>query len=265
LISVMDDGKPKIMIGDPVFSLRSLTRISFCLLALASVDIPMASAARPYAVSRSVSRYRSPYYASANQQYRSRSSYRYSTGYPTGYSRNDAVSHSTYYGYGARRYNYRYRPTRLQPDIVTTGQITIDLTATRLSPAFPITVTITSIPAGFVTHGTRTLPVTVRLIQDIAVPMSPMEGVTVSLRAVMLLTGAAMSLTGAPTMVRPGRTLPAIMEIFTGPTALASGLIALPCMAALSFKLAITWATVAAVTIASGKRIPQSEQPDRVL
>ncbi len=156
-------------------------------------------------------------------------------------------------------------PTRLQPDIVTTGQITIDLTATRLSPAFPITVTITSIPAGFVTHGTRTLPVTVRLIQDIAVPMSPMEGVTVSLRAVMLLTGAAMSLTGAPTMVRPGRTLPAIMEIFTGPTALASGLIALPCMAALSFKLAITWATVAAVTIASGKRIPQSEQPDRVL
>lgn len=94
------------MIGSQVFSLRSFTRISFCLLALASVDIPTASAARPYSVSRSVSRYRSPYYASPNQQYRSRSAYRYSTGY----SRNYAVSHSTYYGYGARRYNYRYRP-----------------------------------------------------------------------------------------------------------------------------------------------------------
>ncbi len=106
MINVMDDGKPIIMIGGPVLSLRSVTRLILCCCVLAMIEVPTASAAHPYSISRSASRYRSSSYISASSRYRNRSYYRHSTGY----ARNRYARYSTFYGYGARRYNYRYRP-----------------------------------------------------------------------------------------------------------------------------------------------------------
>jgi hypothetical protein len=89
-----------------VVSLKSVTRICICLCALASIEFSTASAARPYAVSRSHSMHRSPYSSSAYARYRGHYGRRYSNSY----SRSRNATYSTFYGYGARRYNYRYRP-----------------------------------------------------------------------------------------------------------------------------------------------------------
>ena len=120
-------------------------------------------------------------------------------------------------------------------------------------------VTTTLIHNRFVIPGTRILPATARLLRESAVRTFPREGVTASLRAVMLPTGAAtlltgevMPLTGGLTMVLPGPTTPAISGIITAPA--ASGLIARPYMAALFSRPASIQATVAAVTTASGKQ-----------
>ena len=63
------------------------------------------------AASRSVSRYRSPSYSSSvSARYRNYSTNRYRYSPRSSYYRNYSLPRSTYYGYGARRYNYRYRP-----------------------------------------------------------------------------------------------------------------------------------------------------------
>lgn len=147
----------------------------------------------------------------------------------------------------------------LPPVIGTTDPATIVSTATRLSQAGLITAITRSTPAGISVPGTRTLPVTVRLSRDFKVVIFPMVAATVYSAAATRRCGAAIRLTGeltlqtgAPTMVLPGRTTPVITEAITD-SAAVSGLIARPCMAALRFSRAITWATTATAIIASGK------------
>ncbi|HAH43782.1 MAG TPA: hypothetical protein DCM07_02800, partial [Planctomycetaceae bacterium] len=82
-------------------SMRTLV-LGCCLLALTAWETSSVSAARPI----SVSRYHTPYSSSVYRRSPRYSTYRYSAGYPRNYSN----YRSTYYGYGARRYNYRYRP-----------------------------------------------------------------------------------------------------------------------------------------------------------
>ncbi|HCO23052.1 MAG TPA: hypothetical protein DIT97_08330, partial [Gimesia maris] len=83
------------------FSIRTFV-LGCCLLALAGLETSTALAARPI----SVSRYHRPYSSSVYRHSPRYSRYRYTSNYPRNYS----YYRSTFYGYGARRYNYRYRP-----------------------------------------------------------------------------------------------------------------------------------------------------------
>lgn len=82
-------------------AIRTLV-LGSCLLVLAGLETSTALAARPI----SVSRYHTPYSSSVYRYSPRYSRYRYTSNYPRNYS----YYRSTYYGYGARRYNYRYRP-----------------------------------------------------------------------------------------------------------------------------------------------------------